>query len=172
MDVSGLDAAPPPGPPGPFDTPPPHASSPEEAALPPAGPAARSGWQLGRTEPRRRTFWLGCLAIILVPVVLVAAILLLVRNEVGTIVDFAGDTGGQITSVDVHQVEGRLQWELYAAPGLGPRDGPQLACDVVRPVFRRHGVANAEFYVLDRAGDVIASWQTPCTPVQPAGPVS
>ena len=123
-----------------------------------------------RTETRRRTFWLGCLAIILVPVLLVAVGLIYLGRDLGLVAAFATESDGQVSYANVRTVGGQTRWELYAAPGLDLADGPRLACDVVRPIFARHGASVPEFYVLNRAGDVIASWRTPCGPPQPSGP--
>ena len=108
--------------------------------------------------------------VIVVPLLLVAVVLVSFGNEVGTMASVPGETGGQITSVSATTVNGRTQWELFAAPGLDVRDGARLACDVVRPILVRHGLRDAEFYVLNRAGDVIGSWQTPCGAPRPSAP--
>jgi hypothetical protein len=167
MDAPSPDAAPPPE----------HEGAPPSPVLPPAtstwqapGTGRPSRWRPSRTETRRRTFWLGCLTVILVLVLLVIAVLVLAGSEVGAIASFPGDTGGQITNVSVHTINGRTQWELFAAPGLDQADGAWLACDVVPPVFVRHGIRDPEFYVLNRAGDVIGSWQTSCDAPKPVGP--
>jgi hypothetical protein len=164
MDAPSPDAAPPPDLAGP-------SPSPELPPAPSAWQALGSGrpsrWRPSRTETRRHSFWLGCLILILVPVVVVVAVLVFAGSEVSAITSFPGDTGGQITNVSVRTINGRLQWELFAAPGLDRADGTRLACDVVRPVFVRHGIRDAEFYVFNGAGDVIASWQTSCEAPKP-----
>jgi len=141
-----------------------------DTAPPAPGSGRPSGWRASRTETRRRSFWLGCLTVVLVPVLLVIVVLVFAGSEVVAIASFPGDTGGQITNVSVRTINGRTQWELFAAPGLDLADGARLACDVVRPVFVRHGIRDAEFYVLNRAGDVIGSWQTSCDAPRPVGP--
>jgi hypothetical protein len=138
------------------------------------GPGAgkASAWRASRTETRRRTFWLMILVIVLVPVVAVLVALAFAGREVGVIASISDDTDGQITRASVNTVGGRVQWELFAAQGLGQADGTRLACDVVRPVFSRHGLRDAEFYVLDRAGDVIGSWRTFCGAPEPVVPAA
>ena len=169
MDAPRPDAALPPG----------HQGPPPSALQPPAGSSWQapgsgrpSSWRAARTETRRRSFWLACLVVILVPVLLVLAVLVFAGKEVGAIVSFPGETGGQITTANIRTIAGRTRWELFAAPGLDLADGARLACDVVRPVFVRRGILNPEFYVLNRAGDVISSWQTPCGAPKATGPLA
>jgi hypothetical protein len=166
MDASSRDAVPPPDAERSPILPEPASATPAAASVGTAwqvaGSKGPSHWRAARTETRRRTFWLGCLAIVLAPVLLVIVVLEFVGSEVGAIASFPGDTGGQITVANIRTVDGHTRWELLAAPGLGPADGARLACDVVPSVFIRHGIRNAEFYVLDQAGDVIGSWQTRC----------
>lgn len=152
---------------------------PSGSAIPPgapggwiSGPGRASSWRAARTETRRRTFWLIMLTIVLVPVVVVLIALALAGREVGVIASISDDTDGLITRASINTVGGRVQWELFAAPGLGEADGTRLACDVVRPVFSRHGIRDAEFYVLDRAGDVIGSWRTFCGAPEPDVPAA
>ncbi len=169
MDAPSPDTAPPPEPVGP---PPSPELPPAASAWQAPGSGRPSRWRPSRTETRRRSFWLGCLILILVPVVVVVAVLVFAGGEVSAIASFPSDTGGQITNVSVRTINGRTQWELFAAPGLDQADGARLACDVVRPVFVRHGIRDVEFYVLNRAGDVIASWQTSCEAPQPVAPAA
>ena len=110
--------------------------------------------------------------IVLVPVAAVLVALLLAGREVGTIASFSDDTDGQITHASVRSIGGHMQWELFAAPDFDEADGARLACEVVRPVFARHGINGAEFNVIDQAGDVIGSWHTSCAPPKPVVPAA
>ncbi len=155
--------------------PPPHVASGPPLGAPGAwipGPGRATSWRASRTETRRRTFWLVVLTIVLVPVVAVLIALALAGREVGVIASISDDTDGQITRASINTVGGRVQWELFAAPGLGEADGTRLVCDVVRPVFSSHGIPDAEFYVVDRAGDVIGSWRTFCGTPEPEVPAA
>lgn len=51
---------------------------------------------------------------------------------------------------------------FVAARGLDVPDGPAVACSVVRPILARTDWAAARWTIVNRAGDVIASDETPC----------
>jgi len=140
-----------------------------------APPIARptTGWRLppemdpswrSRRWPRRH--WRPLLALGLGLVVVVALAIpasSLFRLEV----DLVNRSGGRITSVNFVSINGRTTFDIYAAAGISESAGLDLACSVVGPVLAQDGYGEASFFVLDRAGDVLATQSSRCAAPTP-----
>jgi len=115
-----------------------------------------------RSPTSRKKILLGCggllagLAVVFTALVLALSSLLRQGNAVveasgGRITSFQAFSNGPVTTVT-----------FVAARRIDEAQGPSLACDVVRPVLAGTGWASARWTIVNRAGDVIASDQTPC----------
>jgi hypothetical protein len=112
--------------------------------------------------PAGRRVLLGCgavIALLLIAFGALAMVLTLALRNGNAVVEASG---GRITSFHAVTNPPRTTVTFVAARGLDLPDGPGLACDVVRPVLARTDWAAAEWTIVNRAGDVIASDQTPC----------
>jgi hypothetical protein len=69
----------------------------------------------------------------------------------GQIDGFHAFTNGSTTSIT-----------FQAARGLDLPDGSRLACQVIRPALASTDWAQTRWTIVNRAGDVIASHETPC----------
>ena len=143
-----------------------------ESPQPSPGPAASappiSGWQLPaemdpswRSRPWPRRHWRPLLFLGLVAVVVVILVGLF-SSSFKTINDLTAGSNGQITGVNETTTTNGTSFSIYAAVGVGPAEGVQLACTVVKPILARDGYATARFAVLDRAGDILATELTDC----------
>src|SRR5664279_6537780 len=82
-------------------------------------------------------------------------------------VDLVNRSGGRITSVNFVSINGRTTFDIYAAAGISESAGLDLACSVVGPVLAQDGYGEASFFVLDRAGDVLATQSSRCAAPTP-----
>jgi hypothetical protein len=143
---------PPESPPGPGWVP---ASPPQMTWYPPPPPVKRS----------RRTLWivLGVVTLVLLLVIWSCSQFIgQLGNSFGPGFAVINASNGQITNFNVNTFNGRTTVYFTAARGLDLPDGPRLACDVVGPAIEGTTLAGAEWVILNRAGDVIASSDTPC----------
>jgi hypothetical protein len=53
---------------------------------------------------------------------------------------------------------------FQAARGIDAADGPRLACEVIEPTLEGTDLEDADWVLVNRAGDVIASDETDCGP--------
>jgi hypothetical protein len=101
----------------------------------------------------------------LLVILLVGSCGLLLRDlgtNVGPAAAVMNASHGQITSFNVNTFNGRTTITFQAAQGLDLADGPSLACDVVKPTLETTTASVAEWVIVNRAGDVIASNATAC----------
>jgi hypothetical protein len=71
-------------------------------------------------------------------------------------------SNGQVDGFHAFSNGSRTTITFQAARGLDLPDGPRLACQVVRPALATTDWAEAGWTIVNRAGDVIASAETPC----------
>jgi hypothetical protein len=126
--------------------------------------SAGSGWSVPvpKPPPTRRRFLLGFVAILAAIVLAVGSctvVFLLVARNANAVVEASG---GRITHFSVFANGPFTTITFVAARGIDLPDGPALACKVVRPVLKRTDWAAARWTLVNRAGDVMASDQTPC----------
>jgi len=69
---------------------------------------------------------------------------------------------GQIDSFRVNTFNGRTTIIFQAAQGVDATDGPDLACRIVKPTLANTSAAGTAWVIVNRAGDAIASNETPC----------
>jgi hypothetical protein len=112
--------------------------------------------------PAGRRVLLGCAAAIAVVLIVAVALALLLSIALRNGNAVVEASGGRITSFHAFTNGPKTSVTFVAARGIDLPDGPGLACDVVRPVLAQTGWAAAEWTIVNRAGDVIASDQTPC----------
>ena len=109
--------------------------------------------------------WITIGIVALVLVLLVGSCALLLRdlgNNFGPAFRVVGASNGQIDSVHVNSFNGHTTITFQAAVGLDVADGPRLACQFVRPTLEGTSAASTDWVIVNRAGDVIASIDTPC----------
>jgi hypothetical protein len=131
-------------------------------------PEMEASWR-SRRWPRRH--WRPLLAIGLGLVAVVALAIpasFLLRVEI----DLVNRSGGRITSVNLVTINGRTTFDIHAAPGISQSAGLDLACAVVGPVLARDGYGDATFFLLDRAGDVLATQSSACATPTPSPSVN
>ncbi|MDL2335876.1 MAG: hypothetical protein QFC55_07590 [Chloroflexota bacterium] len=132
---------------------PPQISSAQWGSPPPAPPRSR------------RNLWIvaGVVALLLVLAVGSCALLL---KDVGDMLTpglkVVQGSGGQIDSVHVNNFNGHTTITFQAAIGIDFSDGPSLACNVVRPALATTAARDTAWVIVNRAGDMIASNETPC----------
>jgi hypothetical protein len=85
-----------------------------------------------------------------------------------TVNDLTAGSNGRITGVNELTTSNGTTFRIYAAVGVGPVEGIELACGVVKPILAREGFAAARFFVMDRAGDILATESTSCGPPTPS----
>ena len=105
---------------------------------------------------------IGCLGLIAILVIVGALGVSTLSRAFGNGFAVMAASGGQIDSFRVFANGPVTNITFQAARGLDLPDGPRLACDVVRPALATTDWANANWVVVNRAGDVIASNETPC----------
>ncbi len=134
--------------------------------LPAPSPASdpASGWtppSTGRSTSRRG--WvIGCAVLLIVALLGVGGCAVLVWRGVGGAVLVVAGSHGEISSFRMDAGTSGTSIMFQAARGLDEADGPRLACDIVRPNLDNTDLADATWIIVNRAGDVIASDQTPC----------
>jgi hypothetical protein len=89
-------------------------------------------------------------------------------SSLKTVNDLTAGSNGRITGVNEVTTTNGTTFSIYAAVGVGPAEGIELACSVVRPILARDGYSTARFVVLDRAGDILATESTTCGPPAPS----
>jgi hypothetical protein len=88
-----------------------------------------------------------------------------VVQQIGPIATLQSEVAPDITFVNVSVFNGRTSITFTATQGIDVDDGPRLACEVVRPALEISPYRGASFRIVNRAGDVIATDQTPCGPL-------
>jgi len=133
-----------------------------------------TGWQLPgemdpswRSRPWPRRHWRPLLFLGLVAIVTVVLVGFF-SSSLKTVNDLTAGSNGRITGVNEVTTTNGTTFSIYAAVGVGPAEGVELACSVVRPILARDGYSTARFVVLDRAGDVLATESTKCGPPTPS----
>lgn len=121
-------------------------------------------WSVAPPErpPTGRRVLLGCgaaIAVVLIVAVAFALVFSIGLRNGNAVVEASG---GRITSFHAFTNGLKTSVTFVAARGIDLPDGPSLECDVVRPVLARTDWAAAEWTIINRAGDVIASDRTPC----------
>jgi hypothetical protein len=53
-------------------------------------------------------------------------------------------------------------FRVKMAPGVSDSEGPDVACQVVKPALRGSQYDGTRFEVVDSSGDVVATDRTPC----------
>ncbi len=106
---------------------------------------------------RRRL--LGCALLV---VIVVVAIGFLASRLLGTGFAVMAASSGDIESFRAFSNGAETTVTFQASRGIDVPDGPRLACDVVRPALVGTDWALARWTIVNRAGDTIASNETPC----------
>jgi hypothetical protein len=130
-----------------------------------SAPNTTPAWLTPPPEPRagqRRRWLLGCGVALAVVVVLVAVGAFYVSRSLANGFAVVSASNGQIESFRAFSNGSATTITFQAARGLDLRDGPRLACQVVRPALAATDWAGARWAIVNRAGDVIASHETPC----------
>ena len=87
-----------------------------------------------------------------------------------TIGDLEAGSNGLIDGINETANQNGTAVTMYAAVGVGPDEGVQIACTIVKPILARDGQSGVRFFVLDRAGDVLATNETPCAVTPSSAP--
>jgi hypothetical protein len=113
-------------------------------------------------ESRPGAGWRRLLGCGLLLVIVVVSIAFLAWRIFGTGFGVVAASGGQIDSFRGFSNGPTTTVTFQAARGIDTPDGPRLACEVVRPALAGTDWALAEWTIVNRAGDVSASDETPC----------
>lgn len=155
---------------GPAETPPPPPPASPPTGMPPApswaGPPPVYWGSTAPAKPRsRRTLWiaLGIVAVLLLLGLWACSLLLKdLGNNFGPAAAVISAADGQITGFRVNTFNGRTTITFQAAQGVDVADGPSLACNVVKPTLASTTAQATAWVIVNRAGDVIGSSETPC----------
>jgi hypothetical protein len=98
----------------------------------------------------------------LLAVIVVASIAFLASRALGNGFAVIAASGGEIDSFRAFSDGPTMTVTFQAAQGIDLPDGPRLACEVVRPALAGTDWALARWTIVNRAGDVVASDETPC----------
>ena len=107
---------------------------------------------------------IGCGLLLLLLVLGVGACTVFFVRSLGSGFSVIANSGGAIETFSVVSANGRTRITFQAARGIDVEDGPRLACDVIKPTLAGSELAGADWVLVNRAGDVIASDETPCGP--------
>src|SRR5829696_754399 len=143
-------------PPGDPTIPPPPATpqAPITAWTPaPAAPAGRHS---------RRNWAIGCVVLLVVLVVGVASCSFVLFKSFGAAGAVLAASGGEIDRFNVQTFNGVTETTFWAARGVDESDGPRIACEIIGPTLAGSDLAGTRWYLVNRAGDVIASNETAC----------
>ena len=150
----------PPAPPLPPATPP---VGPTNAAWPGGPPSSWNAPAAPRRSSRRR--WvIGCGLLLLLVIVGIGACTVLFVRSFGTGLSVVAASGGQIETFRVFTGNTGTTVTFQAARGIDGADGPRLACEVIEPTLEGTELEDADWVLVNRAGDVIASDETDCGP--------
>jgi hypothetical protein len=115
------------------------------------------------SKPASRRRWvIGCLGLIVVFVIAAVLGISMLSRALGNGFAVMSASNGSIDSFNAVSNGSRMTITFQAARGLDLADGPALACEVVRPALATTDWADASWIVVNRAGDTIASNETPC----------
>jgi hypothetical protein len=123
------------------------------------------GWVVPPLEPKptsQRRRLLGCLAVLVVVALIAGALAFLLSRTLASGFAVMGASGGDIDGFHAFSNGPTTTITFQAARGIDLPDGPRLACEVVRPTLASTDWALARWIIVNRAGDVIASDETPC----------
>lgn len=142
--------------------------------LPPAPPSAPpyvgqspapASWAPGPAPRRSRRRWvIGCGLLLLLLVVGVGGCTLFFVRSLGSGFSVIANSGGDIETFSAVTANGHTLITFQARRGLDVEDGPRLACEVIKPTLAGSELAGAEWVLVNRAGDVMASNEIPCGP--------
>ena len=122
-------------------------------------------WSVPSPEPlpkSRKRLILLCGAVLAAIVIGVAAFAFLVSTALKNGNAVVEASAGRIEGFHAFSNGPNTTITFVAARGIDLSDGPALACAVVRPVLANTDWARAHWTITNRAGNVIASEQTPC----------
>ena len=128
-------------------------------------PQTASGWITPTPErpgASRRRWAIGCLVAIVLAAALIGGAAFLFARTLGTGFAVIAKSGGEIETFHAFSNGPTLKVTFQAARGLDVPDGPRLACDIVRPALVNTDWASARWVIVNRAGDEMASDETPC----------
>jgi hypothetical protein len=121
------------------------------------------GWNAPPPRPASRKRWLiGCLVLVIVLVIGVAGCAVFFVRSFGSAGEVVLASDGRIDQFNVRSINGVTHVTFWAARGIDAAEGPALACDVIVPSLSGTELASADWVLLNRAGDVIATDETPC----------
>jgi hypothetical protein len=124
---------------------------------------ARGGWTPGGPRGSLAGRWfIGCGALLLLLAIGVGSCVSSLGRTAGAGAVVLATSGGEIDGFAPEYIDGKTRFVFSAAPGIGPRDGLRLGCGVVRPGLAKMNAADQAWILMDRAGEVIASSETPC----------
>jgi hypothetical protein len=126
---------------------------------------SRPAWVASPPAPRpgsRRRWILGCAGLLAIVVILGGLAAYGLSRTFGNGFAVMAASAGEIDSFHAFTNGSRTTITFQAARGLDLPDGPRLACEVVRPAIAKTDWANAGWTIVNRAGDLIASDETPC----------
>ena len=117
-------------------------------------------------SPRRsrRKWVIGCGLLLLLLVIGVGACTVLLVRGLGPGFSVIANSGGDIETFSAVSANGRTRITFQARRGLDVEDGPRLACEVIKPSLASSELAAADWVLVNRAGDVMATNETPCGP--------
>ncbi len=125
-------------------------------------PSGSTGWlPAGPARPKRRIAF-GCLALVLLLLVGALVVVVTLLPQFGPGFSVLNGSNGQIERFNLFDGPSGTHLTFQAARGIDLPDGPRLACTVVRPRLAGTNLANLQWTIVNRAGDVIASYATPC----------
>lgn len=128
-------------------------------------PGSASAWSVPPPDPlpkSRKRLLLLCGVVLAAIVIGVVAVVFLVSAALKNGNAVVDASAGRIEGFHAFSSGPNTTITFVAARGIDLPAGPGLACDVVRPVLARTDWAQARWTITNRAGDVIASNQTPC----------
>jgi hypothetical protein len=131
---------------------------------PPVGGPTGGGWAPPTERPRRsRKPWvIGCLGLLLLLVIGVGACSVLAFRSFGSAGAILAASNGEIDGFNIRTFNGSTTIWLQAARGVDDSEGERLACEVIRPAIAATELAGTPWVLVNRAGDPIASNETPC----------
>jgi hypothetical protein len=132
--------------------------------MPPPGQGSSASW-VGVTPGRpasRRRWVIGCLVLLVILVLAIGGCVALLWRGFGGAASVIANSHGEIDGFRVYTGTSGTTITFTAARGLDLADGPRLACTIVRPSLAGTDLADADWVIVNRAGDVIASSATPC----------
>lgn len=105
---------------------------------------------------------IGCAGLIVLACAGLAIAFYLLFRSLGNEFAVMAASSGDIDSFHAYTYGVTTTITFQAARGLDLPDGPRLACDVVGPALQTTDWAGADWVIVNRAGDVMASNETPC----------